>query len=203
VLLCITLASYVQSLTGFAFGLIFLALVGVFDLIPVGVAANAVTLITLSQTYIYFREYPLTDDWRVIRPAIWPSLGGVVAGLALLFWLSDSALTGLLAGLMGGMFSTAGPPLVYKLYRQPLSLPVIRQALLVMFGLSQLVRLGIVLIMGQFTPASIAYAVLALPLLFVVTRYNRRYPLKLSPVAVSRVAAGLLLMAGTSLIATS
>lgn len=156
VLLCITLASYVQSLTGFAFGLIFLALVGVFDLIPVGVAANAVTLITLSQTYIYFREYPLTDDWRVIRPAIWPSLGGVVAGLALLFWLSDSALTGLLAGLMGGMFSTAGPPLVYKLYRQPLSLPVIRQALLVMFGLSQLVRLGIVLIMGQFTPASIA-----------------------------------------------
>ena len=97
VLLCITLASYVQSLTGFAFGLIFLALVGVFDLIPVGVAANAVTLITLSQTYIYFREYPLTDDWRVIRPAIWPSLGGVVAGLALLFWLSDSALTGLLA----------------------------------------------------------------------------------------------------------
>jgi hypothetical protein len=203
VLLCITLASYVQSLTGFAFGLIFLALVGVFDLIPVGVAANAVTLITLSQTYIYFREYPLTDDWRVIRPAIWPSLGGVVAGLALLFWLSDSALTGLLAGLMGGMFSTAGPPLVYKLYRQPLSLPVIRQALLVMFGLSQLVRLGIVLIMGQFTPASIAYAVLALPLLFVVTRYNRRYPLKLSPVAVSRLAAGLLLMAATSLIATS
>jgi hypothetical protein len=80
---------------------------------------------------------------------------------------------------------------------------VIRQALLVMFGLSQLVRLGLVLIMGQFTPASIAYAVLALPLLFVVTRYNRRYPLKLSPVAVSRVAAGLLLMAGTSLIATS
>jgi hypothetical protein len=203
VLLCITLASYVQSLTGFAFGLIFLALVGVFDLIPVEVAANAVTLITLSQTFFYFREYPLTDDWRVIRPAIWPSLGGVVAGLALLFWLSDSALTGLLAGLMGGLFSTAGPPLVYKLYRQPLSLPVIRQALLVMFGLSQLVRLGIVLIMGQFTPASIAYAVLALPLLFVVTRYNRRYPLKLSPVAVSRVAAGLLLMAGTSLIATS
>lgn len=239
VLLCITLASYVQSLTGFAFGLIFLALVGVFDLIPVAVAANAVTLITLSQTGIHFREYPLTDDWRVIRPAIWPSLVGVAAGLALLYWLSDSALyvlkmalgvsvmgsaallvmrfapraeidapgsfalTGLLAGLMGGLFSTAGPPLVYKLYRQPLSLPVIRQALLVMFGLSQLVRLGIVLITGQFTPASVAYAVLAVPLVFLVTRYNRRYPLKLSAVAVSRVAAGLLFLAGASLIATS
>jgi uncharacterized membrane protein YfcA len=239
VLLCIALASYVQNLTGFAFGLIFLALVGVFDLIPMELAANAVTVITLSQTFIYFREYPLTDDWRVIRPAIWPSLVGVAAGLALLFWLSDSALyllkialgfsvvasagllvmrfepkskidppgtfalTGVLAGLMGGLFSTAGPPLVYKLYRQPLSLPVIRQALLVMFGLSQMVRLAIVLITGQFTLASAVYAVLALPLLYGVTRCNRRYPLKLSQTAVSRIAAGLLLIAGVSLIATA
>ena len=239
VLLCIALASYVQNLTGFAFGLIFLALVGVFDLVPIAVAANAVTLITLSQTFIYFREYPLTDDWRVIRPAIWPSLAGVLIGVGLLYWLSDGALyllkialgfavvgsaallvmrfepksqidaprsfalTGVLAGVMGGLFSTAGPPLVYKLYRQPLSLPVIRQALLVMFGLSQLVRLVVVLASGQFTPASIAYAAMAVPLLFVVTRGNRRYPLKLSPAAVSRVAAGLLLMAGVGLIATA
>lgn len=239
VLLCIGLASYVQNLTGFAFGLIFLALVGVFDLIPIDVAANAVTLITLSQTFIYFREYPLTDDWRVIRPAILPSLVGVVAGLVLLFWLSDSALyllkialgivvtgsaallvmrfkpkteidppgsfalIGLLAGLMGGLFSTAGPPLVYKLYRQPLSLLVIRQALLVMFGLSQLVRLVVVLISGHFTPMAVAYAAMAVPLLFAVTCGNRRYPLKLSPVAVSRVAAGLLLMAGVGLIVTA
>ena len=238
-LLCITLAAYVQNLTGFAFGLIFLALVGVFDLAPIAVAANAVTLITLSQTLIYFREYPLTDEWRVIKPAIWPCLAGVAVGLALLFWLSDGtlyllkialglavvgsaallvmrfvpkkqidppdsfALTGVLAGLMGGLFSTAGPPLVYKLYRQPLSLPVIRQALLVMFGLSQLARLLIVLITGQFTTTSMAYAVMALPLLFGVTRLNRHYPLKLAPVVVSRVAAGLLLMAGVGLIVTA
>ena len=239
VLLCITLASYVENLTGFAFGLIFLALVGVFDLISLEVAANAVTLITLSQTFIYFREYPLTDEWRVVKPAIWPSLAGVVAGLALLFWLSDGALyllkialgfsvvgsagllvmrfqpkseidppgsfvfIGVLAGLMGGLFSTAGPPLVYKLYRQPLSLPMIRQALLVMFGLSQMLRLALVLVTGQFTPASLIYAVLAVPLLFLVTRGNRHYPLNISPAAVSRVAAALLLMAGVSLIVTA
>jgi hypothetical protein len=82
-------------------------------------------------------------------------------------------------------------------------LPVIRQALLVMFGLSQLVRLGMVLITGQFTPTSIAYAVLAVPLLFAVTRCNRRYPLKLSPFAISRVAAFLLLIAGIGLIVTA
>jgi hypothetical protein len=63
--------------------------------------------------------------------------------------------------------------------------------------------LVIVLITGQFTLASAVYAVLAVPLLFGVARGNRRYPLKLSTKAVSRVAAGLLLMAGVSLIATA
>jgi uncharacterized protein len=239
ILLCVAFAAYVQTLTGFAFGLIFLALVGMFDLIPIATAANAVTLITLSQTLIYFREFPITPEWRIVRPAIWPSLIGVAGGVALLSFLSDGTLfllkitlgmsvvgsaallvirfqpkteidaassfawTGVLAGLMGGLFSTAGPPLVYKLYRQPLSLPVIRQGLLVMFGLSQLTRLVMVVITGQFTPASVIYAVLAVPLLFGVTRGNKRFPLKLSPLAVSRVAAGLLLMAGVSLIATA
>ena len=46
------------------------------------------------------------------------------------------------AVIPGATLQTAGPPLVYKLYRQPLSLPVIRQALLVMFGLSMIAALG-------------------------------------------------------------
>ena len=62
---------------------------------------------------------------------------------------------------------------------------------------------GIVLISGQFTPTSLVYAILAVPLVFLVTRGNRRYPLKLSSVAVSRLAAGLLLMAGVGLIASA
>ncbi|WP_168708624.1 sulfite exporter TauE/SafE family protein [Hydrogenophaga sp. PAMC20947] len=235
VLLCIGLASYVQNLTGFAFGLIFLALVGVFDLLPIAEAANAVTLITLTQTLIYFREYPLTPEWRVVKPVIVPSLIGVLAGLGLLVWFSSSALyllkialgvavvgssallvmrfkpktqmdspasfavIGVFSGLMGGLFSTAGPPLVYKLYRQPLSLPVVRQALLVMFGINQLVRLIVVVGAGQLTLASLVLAVMALPLQFLVTRGNRQYPLNMSPVAISRLSAGLLFMAGCGL----
>lgn len=56
VLLCTGLATYVQNLTGFALGLIFLALIGVFDLIPMEVSANAVSIVTRSQTFIHFRE---------------------------------------------------------------------------------------------------------------------------------------------------
>lgn len=239
ILLCIGLASYVQNLTGFAFALVFLALVGVFDLLPIAEAANAVTVITLTQTVIYFREYPLTPEWRVVKPVIAPSLIGVLLGLGLLVWLSSSALyllkialgfavmgsaallvmrfqtktqmdspasfavTGLFSGLMGGLFSTAGPPLVYKFYRQPLSQPVVRQALLVMFGINQLVRLIAVLIAGQFTLTSLVFAVMALPLQFLVTRGNRRHPLKLSSVAISRLSAALLFIAGCGLIATA
>ncbi len=239
VLLCIGLASYVQNLTGFAFALIFLALVGVFDLLPIAEAANAVTLITLTQTLIYFRAYPLTSEWRVVKPVIFPSLIGVLLGLGLLVWLSSSAMyvlkialgvavvgsaallvmrfkpkaqmdspasfavTGLLSGLMGGLFSTAGPPLVYKFYRQPLSPAVVRQALLVMFGINQLVRLIAVMFTGQFTLASLILAVMAIPLQFLVTWGNREYPLNMSPVAISRLSAGLLFMAGCGLIATA
>src|SRR5215218_7416326 len=41
-----------------------------------------------------------------------------------------------IAGLMGGMFSTAGPPLVYHFYRQPMPLAVIRETLVFVFALN-------------------------------------------------------------------
>lgn len=239
VLLAVAVASYVQNLTGFAFGLVFLAVIGIFDLLPIADAANAVTLITLTQTWIYFRTYPLTPEWRVVKPVIAPNLVGVVAGLGLLVWLSDSALgllkmvlgvsvvgaavllvvqirprsqldspasfafTGLLSGLMGGLFSTAGPPLVYKFYRQPLSPAVVRQALLVMFGINQLARLLVVLITGQLSLTSLGLTVLALPLQFLVMWVAQRYPLRLSPSALSRISAVLLFMAGCGLMVTA
>src|SRR4051812_21399016 len=46
---------------------------------------------------------------------------------------------GAIAGVMGGMFSTAGPPLVYHFYRQPMSLVMIRETLVTVFALNALV----------------------------------------------------------------
>jgi len=54
------------------------------------------------------------------------------------------AFFGAVAGLMGGLFSTAGPPLVYHLYRQPLPLARIRETLVAVFALNAALRLGIV-----------------------------------------------------------
>lgn len=237
--LCLVLATYVQSVTGFAFGLVFLGLVSVFDLVPISEAANVITLTSLVQAFVYFRQQPLLPDVKVIRPAIVPSLVGVAAGAFFLLWLSGNAmyllrlflgsaiiasaislvvhvrhrrqidkpgvfaLTGLVSGIMGGMFSTAGPPLVYVMYRQPLQPEVIRQCLLLMFAIGQVLRLLMVIMTSQFQTESLAYAVLAVPLVYLVTHANRRFPLRMSHCNTLRLAAILLMASGSALVMSS
>ena len=92
VLLVIGVALYVQNLTGFAFSLLFLGFVGVFDLLSIPVAANATTIITLVQAAFFFRQEGLDRDWKVVRPALVPAVLGVAAGAALLSWLGNSQL---------------------------------------------------------------------------------------------------------------
>lgn len=53
---------------------------------------------------------------------------------------------------MGGLFSTAGPPLVYHLYRQPLPVAVIRETLVAVFGINAVLRLALVAGSGNIRP---------------------------------------------------
>lgn len=233
---CMAFATYVQSLTGFAFSLLFLGLISTFDLVPLEEATNAISVITLIQTAAFFRTHPLESCWRRIRPAIAPSAIGVVVGTALLVWLSGDAMyllkyalgavivvtalsmlgnptpwpkastagvfriTGLVSGLLGGLFSTPGPPLVYLLYRQPMAQLVVHQCLFLLFAIIQTVRLTFMLITGSFTWRSLLYILLSLPVIWLVHRTHRRFPMRLSAVATSRLAALLLMMAGAGLI---
>jgi uncharacterized protein len=234
--LSMAFASYVQNLTGFAFSLLFLGLVGAFDLVPIPEAANAISVITLVQVATYFRAFPLRSDWVVIRPAIGPSLLGVVLGAGLLTWLSSNAMqqlkmvlggviiataismvmrsrqserlaspkafqgAGLLSGLMSGLFSTAGPPLVYLLYRQPLPQALVHQCLFLMFGIGQLLRLAFLLITGAYTWQSLWYAAISVPIVVGVTYISRRWPLRLPARVTTQIAALLLFWSGAGLI---
>lgn len=236
VTLCMALASYVQALTGFAFSLLFIGLIGAFDLVPLDEVTNAIGVITLIQTAAHFRHHPLGQEWHPVRPAILPSVAGVLAGAALLVWLSGEAIhvlkyvlggvilltalsmlgrpvpwarmssrrafqaTGLLSGLMGGLFSTAGPPLVYLLYRQPLPQRVIHQCLFLMFAIGQGVRLVFIAASGSFGWRSLLYIALSMPVVLLVQRLHRRHPLNLPPTATARLAAALLMLAGGGLI---
>jgi uncharacterized membrane protein YfcA len=233
---CVALATFTQSLTGFAFGLVLLGLVAVFHLAPLPVAANVVTVMVLANAALLVRSLPALPR-RVAVPAFGSSLVGVALGACLLAWLSDNAIGvvrvalgiailacsvllvvqtkpraqlsspgafafyGLVSGVMGGVFASAGPPMVFHLYRQPLDRLVVRDTLVLVFAVNAVLRLGIVLQQGRFDAASLALSLEALPVVLLVTWLARRYPPAWSPGAVRRVVFVLLAIAGGSLVA--
>lgn len=234
---CVALATGVQNLTGFAFGLVLLGLSAIFKLVPVVDAANAATVLTLVNAASFFRLHRLRPEWRIIQPAILPSLIGVAAGVALLTWLSGNAVqwlrgllglailacavglmadakpretpsgrlafafVGALSGLLGGLFSSAGPPMVYHLYRQPLPRDLVLQCLLLIFGINQVLRLTLVLASGHFSAYSALLSASALPVVHGVGWLQKRYMPPLNPALLRRVVSSLLLLTGGSLVA--
>lgn len=235
---CVAIATCIQNLTGFAFGLVLLGLVSVLDLASVPDAANASTVLTLVNAASYFRWHRLRPEWRIVQPAILPSLTGVGVGVALLSWLSGNAaqvLRGLLglailacalglwveskprrtvsspaafaavgavSGLMGGLFSSAGPPLVYHMYRQPAPREVIQQCLFLMFAINQVLRLVLVAGSERFSLHSALLSATAVPAVYGVTWLQHRYAPAVSPAATRRVVSGLLILASVSLLAS-
>jgi uncharacterized protein len=111
------------------------------------------------------------------------------------------ALYGVLSGVMGGVFASAGPPMVFHLYRQPLDRLVVRDTLVLIFAVNAVLRLFIVLQQGRFGADSVALSLEALPVVLLVTWLARRYPPGWSPAAVRRVVFVLLAVAGASLVA--
>jgi len=233
---CVALATGIQNLTGFAFSLVLLGMLAMFELVPVIDAANAATVLTLMNAVSFFRLHRLQPEWRVIKPAILPSLVGVAAGVALLTWLSGNsvqwlrgmlglaivacalallldsqpratvsgrpafAIVGAISGLLGGLFSSAGPPMVYHLYRQPLSRDLVRQCLVLIFAINQVLRLILVVGTGHFSAYAVLLSAVALPVVHGVGWLQKRYMPPLEPVLLRRVVCALLLLSGGSLL---
>jgi uncharacterized membrane protein YfcA len=235
----VALASFCQNLTGFAFGLILVGLVGALSLMPIGEAANAATIMSIANGAVYIRTHPFKPDWSLLRPMLISSLVGVLIGVGSLSLLSSHALAGLsltlgiaivacamllfaqknprktmsgqpalytagfLSGVLGGLFATPGPPMVYHLYRQPLSPLVIRQCLVVMFMSSVTIRLGLVMYAGTFALSSLYLGLAAVPIVAATTWLHAKYPPKLPPYLVRWLVCVLMLAAGGSLIVSA
>lgn len=112
---------------------------------------------------------------------------------------SAFAFTGGLAGLMGGMFSAGGPPLVYLLYRQPKPLGWAREQLMVFFAFSTTLRLLVVVPSGQISLFDLQLAAEALPVVFLMTWLAVRHPLPLSPRLFKGLICALLIATGLSM----
>ena len=106
---------------------------------------------------------------------------------------------GAIAGLMGGMFSTAGPPLVYHFYRQPMPMVTVRETLVTVFALNAVFRIGLVTFAGDLPSGSTLSGLLAIPAVMGATYAARRWPPPVSPVTMRRIVFVLLFLSGVSL----
>jgi hypothetical protein len=106
---------------------------------------------------------------------------------------------GLVAGLLGGLFSTGGPALVYHLYRQPMALRATRDTLVACLAFSSFARLVVVVPTGGFSMNALQLSLLAAPLVFGLTWWLERHPPGWSRAAVLRLVCILLLLTGAGL----
>lgn len=150
----------------------------------------------------------LSDNVVVVLSLL---LGLTIAGCALIL-VQDAAVraqrspgwtfaaAGLVSGLLGGLFSTAGPPLVYHFYRQPMALPAIRDALVGVFAVNGVLRLAMMVAGGRFSVSAVWLCVEAAPLVLLLTRWMARRPPPLQPRTVRRVVSVLLLLVSAGLV---
>jgi uncharacterized protein len=107
---------------------------------------------------------------------------------------------GVLSGLLGGLFSASGPPLVWQFYRQPISLDALRDTLVAVFAVGGFLRLVMVVPAGQFSANSLMLCVLGVPLAMAITWWMKRHPPAWERAAVLRIVCVLLVLTGVGLV---
>jgi len=112
-------------------------------------------------------------------------------------------LSGISAGIMGGLFSTSAPPLIYHLYKQPLTIATIRSTLLMSFMIASTTRIAYIGMQGFITREIFLFAVYSLPVVFLFTWLGKKYPPSLSDINMRRMAFGLLIILGISTLLTA
>lgn len=112
-------------------------------------------------------------------------------------------LFGVLSGVLGGLFSASGPPLVYQFYRQPLALEPLRDTLVSALAVSSALRLALVVASGQFSAQALGLCAIAAPLAAAITWWVRRHPPPWPRRAVLVLVCALLLVTGAGLIVPS
>ncbi len=150
----------------------------------------------------------LSSEWVA---ALGVLLGCTITGCAVLLALQAAprsqpssvgsyVAVGAVSGVLGGLFSTAGPPLAYHLYRQPLPLPTIRDTMVIVFATNALVRLGLMVPTGHVSPQAWLLSLEAIPVVLLQTAWMKRHPPQLKPDHVRRVVCGLLALVGAGLV---
>ena len=196
------LGAYVQTVTGFAMGLIAVGASTALDVVSVAAIAGAMTLLGVVNTGTALTGRTRLIDRRltvlILAAAglmtLRPTPRGAPAGPL-------GALTvGAIGGIFGGLFATGGPPIVYHLYREPLAVAYVRATLLAVFFVTALGRLAVIAARGEITADILVLSAIALPAVLGATWLGRRFPPPLSDHQQRRAAFALLAALGASLL---
>jgi uncharacterized membrane protein YfcA len=234
-LACVAVATVIQNLTAFAFGLVFLGLVELLEVVPMADAINTSMVLALVNSIAFFWGDREPLPWKQVTPVAMTSVAGVAIGLGVHVWLSANAshwlrlllgivvilsaanllfagrvrsepsssasfaLFGGLSGLLGGLFATSGPPIVYHMLRQPFEPRHIRRCLMLIFAINNLSRLLMVAGAGRLSHRSVVLCFVAVPVAFVVTRMTAHHAARISKRRLVALMAALLFVTGATL----
>ncbi|GEA10005.1 sulfite exporter TauE/SafE family protein [Alteromonas sp. KUL49] len=235
----VSIATLIQSLTGFGFGLLVMSTFTAFNLLPITSTALLVCVLSVFNSLeLAYRGRHHVDGITVKRILI-AAFPSILVGFWLLEWLSSAHisalkltlgmcilvatglllvkksvktqqsapfsfyLAGSLGGLLGGLFATSGPPVVYHLYRQPWELEQIKCTLLMVFSISATTRILLVPF-GTWPELTTLYTIaLGIPVVIVSTRLARKVAPKVNIMWVRKSAIVLLMLSGVSLVSTA
>ncbi len=228
----IALGTYIQTATGFGFGLIVLGIGGALELMTIPELAFIASLLSLvnGASGLYggvWRQAQFRSMWVFLSVALpmvavglyWLDhlgqaalnvLQGLLGIVMILVCVSSMlkpdplktpspswhfALSGVFSGLLSGLFSTAGPPISYLMYRQPVPLIVIRATLLSLFLLLAAFRTGMSLVTESISSEVQFVSLIGAPLVLAGTYLSRRLLLSLLEAdVVKRLAMGMLVL---------
>lgn len=112
-------------------------------------------------------------------------------------------LSGLLSGLTDGLFSIAGPPLIFQFYRQPMEPVAVRNMLLLLFAITSGARTVFLGVQGRLSAEIWFLTAFAVPVVAIATFAGRHYPPPIAPVLKRRIVFSVLILIGISLVATT
>jgi uncharacterized membrane protein YfcA len=112
-LLFVVAGAYVQTITGFAMGLVIMGGVTMLDLAPVAFSAGVVSLLSMVNTCLALRYSSKHIDWNIVRQLCIGLFPAMLLGIFVLDILSDTAYIWL-RRLLGFVIILAGTLLILK-----------------------------------------------------------------------------------------
>lgn len=108
---------------------------------------------------------------------------------------------GALGGVLGGLFSIPGPPIIYHFYVQPMTMQQVRLTLIGIFGAVSLLRLLLLFAFDSVESDALYLGLVSLPMVALTTALFVKYPPALSELSVRRAAFVLLSAMGIGIFA--